>query len=197
MIFAGGGARTQATLSARCRAVRVGKSIGKKEMTMVDTAERASTYVPSGAGTSYWMPGGEQATIKMSSGDTYGAYAVVELTIPPQMGPPPHVHHTMEETFYLLDGEMEFVADGTTTTASAGSLVRIPQGALRGYRNVGAEPARVLVFFLPGGFEGFLEEMGQPVTDASPPQGGQPDAEKIVATAAKYGCEIPPPTGQS
>jgi quercetin dioxygenase-like cupin family protein len=173
------------------------RCVRTEEMSMDDTTERARMYVPSGAGASYWMMGGEQATIKVSGGDTHGAYAVVELTLPPRMGPPPHIHHTMEETFYLLDGEMEFVANGIATTATVGSLVRIPNGVLRGYRNVGTEPARVLVFFLPGGFEGFLEEMGQPVTDAAPPQGGQPDLEKFMATAAKYGCEIPPPTGQS
>ena len=166
-------------------------------MAVDESAKGARTYVPSGAGTSYWMMGGEQATIKVSSGDTYGAYAVVELTIPPRIGPPPHIHHAMEETFYLLDGEIEFVADGIATTATVGSLVRIPKGVLRGYSNVGAEPARVLVFFLPGGFDGFLEETGLPVTDASPPPGEHPDVEKFVATAAKYGCEIPLPTGRS
>ena len=163
----------------------------------VDNAEGASTYVPPGAGPSYWVTGEERATIMLRSADTHGAYAVVELTISPGGGQPLHIHHTMEETFYLLDGEVEFVTDAATTTAAAGSLVRIPRGALRSFRNVGADLARFLVFFLPGGFEGFLEEMGQPVTDASPQRAGQPDVEKLVATAATYGCEIPPPAGQS
>lgn len=163
---------------------------------MDEIANGPSMHVPSGAGTSYWMIGGERATIKVTSGETYGAYAVVELTTPPLIGPPPHIHHTMEEAFYLLEGEMEFVTDGIATTATVGSLVRIPKGVLRSYRNVGAAPAKALVFFLPGGFEEFLAEMGQPVTDASPPQEGPPDVEKFVATAAKYGCEIPPPTAR-
>jgi quercetin dioxygenase-like cupin family protein len=163
----------------------------------VDNTEGARTYVPSGAGTAYWVTGEERVTIMLRSADTHGAYAVVELTISPGAGQPPHIHHTMEETFYLLDGAVEFVTDSAATTAAVGSLVRIPRGALRSFRNVGADPARILVFFLPGGFEGFLEEMGQPVTDASPRHAGQPDMEKLVATAAKYGCEIPPPTGQS
>lgn len=162
----------------------------------MDNAEGARTYVPPGAGTSYWVTGGERATIMLRSADTHGAYAIVEVTIAPGAGQPPHIHHTMEETFYLLDGAVEFVIDGAATTAAVGSLVRIPRGSLRSFRNVGADPARVLVFFLPGGFEGFLAEMGQPVTDASPRHAGQPDVEKIVATAATYGCEIPPPTAR-
>ena len=117
---------------------------------------------------------------------------------PLETEPPPHIHHTQEETFYVLEGEMEFVTDGTITTrATAGSLVRIPRGVLRDYRNVGPEPARVLVLFAPGGFEGFFEEVGELVTDSSAPPEGPPDVERLVATAAKYGAEIPPPPRSS
>jgi hypothetical protein len=87
---------------------------------------------------------------------------------------------------------MEFVTDGITTRATTGSLVRIPKGVLRDYKNVGPEPARVLVLFAPGGFEGFFEEVGELVTDSSAPPEGPPDVERLVAAAKKYGCDIPP-----
>jgi hypothetical protein len=58
---------------------------------------------------------------------------------------------------------------------------------------VGSEPAKVLVLFAPGGFEGFFEEVGELVTDHSAPPEDPPDVEKLVAAAAKYGAEIPPP----
>ena len=64
--------------------------------------------------------------------------------------------------------------------------------------NVGTTPARFLVTVVPGGFEKFFVETGKPVTDtaSSPVQEGPPDVEKLVATTAKYGCEIPPPPGE-
>ena len=93
----------------------------------------------------------------------------------------------------MLEGEMEFITDGVTTRAAAGSLVRIPRGVLRDYGNVGSELARVLVLYAPGGFEGFFEEAGELVTDDSAPPEDPPDVEKLVAAAAKYGSEIPPP----
>ena len=157
------------------------------------TTRGTVTYVPPGEGKSVWTTGGHMATFKATSEDTSGAYTITEETWPPQVGPPPHIHHTQEETFNVLEGEMEFVTDGVTTRAAAGSLVRIPRGVLRDYRNVGPEPARVLVLFAPGGFEGFFEEVGEVVTDQSAPPEGSPDVERVVATAAKYGCEIPPP----
>jgi len=155
----------------------------------------AWTYVPPGAGASYWVNGGEQATIKVGSEETQGAYAVVELTIAPQEGPPPHIHHAMEESLYVLDGHMEFVTDGTCITAARGSMVRIQRGALRTYRNVGTGPATVLALFLPGSFEGFLREVGRPERESLQGKEVQPDVAAFVATAAKYGCEILPPTG--
>ncbi len=164
---------------------------------MDNVTKRSTTYIPPGEGKSFWVAGEELATIKVRSENTGGAYAIVEMTCPPQVGPPPHIHHTQEEAFYVLEGEMEFVTDATTTTrATAGSLVSIPKGVLRDYRNVGSGPARVLVLFAPGGFEGFFEEVGELVTDQSAPPEDPPDVERLVATAAKYGAEIPPPPEQ-
>jgi quercetin dioxygenase-like cupin family protein len=168
----------------------------REEENVEDTTNGSITYVPPGEGKSFWTTGGHMATFKATSEDTSGAYTITEETWPPQVGPPPHIHHTQEETFYILEGEMEFITDGITTRANAGSLVRIPRGVLRDYRNVGSEPARVLVLFAPGGFEGFFEEVGEFVTGQSSPPEGPPDVERLVATAAKYGCEIPPPPEQ-
>jgi quercetin dioxygenase-like cupin family protein len=164
-----------------------------EEMNVEDTTSGTTTFVPPGEGKSFWTQGGHMATFKITSEDTGGAYTITEETWPPQVGPPPHIHHTQEEIFYVLQGEMEFVTDGTTTRATAGSVVRISRGVLRDYRNVGSEPARVLVLFAPGGFEGFFEEVGELVTDSSAPPEGPPDVERLVAAAAKYGAEIPPP----
>ena len=160
---------------------------------MEDTTNGSITYVPPGEGKSFWTVGGHMATFKATSEDTGGAYTITEETWPPQVGPPPHIHHTQEETFYVLEGEMEFITDGVTTRAAAGSLVRIPRGVLRDYKNVGSEPARVLVLFAPGGFEGFFAEVDELVTGQSAPPEDPPDVERLVAAAAKYGCEIPPP----
>jgi len=162
-------------------------------MNVEDSTKGTITYVPPGEGKSFWTAGGHMATFKATSEDTGGAYSITEETWPPQVGPPPHIHHTQEETFYILQGEMEFVTDGATTRATTGSLVRIPKGVLRDYKNVGPEPARVLVLFTPGGFEGFFEEVGELVTDSSAPPEGSPDVERLVAAAKKYGCDIPPP----
>jgi hypothetical protein len=67
---------------------------------------------------------------------------------------------------------------------------------LRDYKNTETRNARAIVLFTSGDFEGFFEEVGEPVTDPSVPPEGPPDVERLVTTAAKYGCEIPPPPEQ-
>jgi quercetin dioxygenase-like cupin family protein len=154
-------------------------------------------HVPPGKGKVFWVAG-ELVEIKARSEDTGGAYSLTEETWPPEVGPPPHIHHTQDETFYVLEGELEFVSEDGTTRAVAGSLAHIPKGMLRAYKNPGPANARAIVVFTPGGFERFFEEVGEPTTDpASPPPAGEPDLERLTATAAKYGCEIlPPPSTQ-
>lgn len=47
---------------------------------------------------------------------------------PNSVAPPLHIHRTFTEAFYILDGEIEFVADGEVLRAQAGSFVQIPIG---------------------------------------------------------------------
>lgn len=152
-------------------------------------------HVPPGEGEAFWVAG-ELVEIKARSEDTGGAYSVTEEVWPPEVGPPPHVHHTQDETFYVLDGELEFVSGDIVIRAGAGSLVHVPKGMVRAYKNPGQASARAIVVFTPGGFEGFFEEAGEPAAadPASPPPAGEPDPEGLTAVAAKYGCEILPPT---
>jgi len=52
---------------------------------------------------------------------------VMELTIPPNAGPPPHVHNCAELT-RVLEGRARFHADGETHEAGPGSIFHFPEG---------------------------------------------------------------------
>jgi quercetin dioxygenase-like cupin family protein len=51
---------------------------------------------------------GELLTYKIASQRTGGAYSLFEVTTQPGAGPPPHVQHREDESFYVLEGEFEF-----------------------------------------------------------------------------------------
>ena len=92
----------------------------------------------------------------------------------------------------MLEGEFEFLAGDHWIKAAPGSFVHVPRGALHTLRNAGNEVGRLLTLVAPAGPNIFFEEIGEPGTDISSPP-GSPDIEKLLATAPKYGLEIPPP----
>ena len=152
-------------------------------------------HIPPGEGESLWVVD-ELLTLKIVGEDTSGAFAVLEEITPPQGGPPPHIHSREDETFYVLEGELEFRVNDRTILASAGSVIYGPRGILHTFKNVGTAPSRMHVLVTPAGLEKMFEELGEPVTDPSSPPEGPPDIERLVATNRKYGVEIPPPPEQ-
>src|ERR671923_199988 len=74
-----------------------------------------------------------------------------------------HIHHREDETYYIIEGEFEFMEDdGSTFTAGAGSFVYLPKGRLHMHKNAGDTPARALVLVVPAGVDEFIEEAGEP-----------------------------------
>jgi mannose-6-phosphate isomerase-like protein (cupin superfamily) len=138
---------------------------------------------------SLWVMG-EMVTCKIPSDRTSGAYSLFEITTQPGDGPPPHVQHWEDESFYVLEGEYEFFDGARTIRAGVDSLIYVPRGHLHTHKNVGEGPGRMLVSQTPGGaHERFFEELAENPTaplvsiDSS-------DIEKVASIATKYGIEI-------
>jgi len=58
---------------------------------------------------------GDTYRIVIGSEQTNGAYALIDMLIPPKGGPPPHSHVTFQEGYYIIDGEIEMVTEGKNT----------------------------------------------------------------------------------
>ena len=121
---------------------------------------------------------GAPYTYKATKEETRGAYALIEHTVVGD-GPPPHIHATEEEAFYVLEGELNVVIGERTVTATAGAFVLVPRGTVHTFSNAGTASAKVLVIISPAGFEQFFEEIA-----------GPPDLDKIRALAPKYNLKI-------
>jgi quercetin dioxygenase-like cupin family protein len=155
-------------------------------------------HIPPGEGRSLWVLG-ELGTCKTTSEETGGAYSLFEVTTQPGGRVLAHVQHREDESFYVLEGEYEFLVEGRTLRASAGSLIYVPRGNLHTHKNVSEVVGRMLVSQTPGGlYERFFEEVGKPVTGEAVPLvlEDQPNLERIVTIGAQYGIEIPPPFAQ-
>jgi quercetin dioxygenase-like cupin family protein len=69
---------------------------------------KGAVHVPAGEGESVWLVG-DTYTFKATSENANASLVFLEATVPPQGGPPSHIHHREDEAFYLLEGELEFL----------------------------------------------------------------------------------------
>jgi quercetin dioxygenase-like cupin family protein len=138
---------------------------------------------------------GDTYTILLSGKDTAERFCLIDMHIPPGGGPPPH-RHDFEESFILLDGEMEATFRGVKSIVKAGETINIPANAPHQFHNVSDRPVRLLCICSPAGQEKFFAEVGVPVASrTTPPPKLDPAAQaefkaKTEALARKYRTEM-------
>src|ERR1035438_3456311 len=86
---------------------------------------------------------GDTYTITVRGEDTGGRFCVIDMHVPPGGGPPPH-RHDFEETFILLEGQMEATFRGQKSTVRAGETLNIPANAPHQFHNASREAVRML-----------------------------------------------------
>jgi quercetin dioxygenase-like cupin family protein len=128
--------------------------------------------------------------VKATAKQTANAFGLIEMLAPVGPASPYHVHRAEHETFYVLEGQLEFISGERRVTGGPGSYVFLPRDIPHGLRVVGTSPARFLVLTTPGGFEGFVMEMDTPASTLTLPAPSAPDMDKLIALAAKYRIEI-------
>ncbi len=136
-------------------------------------------------------------TILVTGKDTAGRYCLIDMHVPPGGGPPPH-RHDFEESFTVLEGEIEATFRGRQTTVRAGQVINIPANAPHRFQNKSELPARLLCLCSPAGLDEFFLEVGVPVatriTPAPPPDAAAQEVlrARIQALNPKYKTELLP-----
>jgi mannose-6-phosphate isomerase-like protein (cupin superfamily) len=110
--------------------------------------------------------------------NTGGSFALLVHTIPPNGGPPLHIHAREDEMWWVLEGQLRFKADNEIFRAPAGSFVFVPRGTPHCLQNVGNSPARYLEMFTPAGMERFFEELNQQPAGTLSPESYRSIAER-------------------
>jgi quercetin dioxygenase-like cupin family protein len=141
---------------------------------------------------------GDTYTILLSGTDTDGRYCLIDMHIPAGGGPPPH-RHDFEESFTVLEGEIEATFRGEKSTVHAGQTVSIPANAPHSFTNASETAARVLCVCAPAGQEEFFAQVGVtvPTRRSTPPgldQNQQAELmKKAQELAPKYRTQLLPP----
>lgn len=127
---------------------------------------------------------GTEYTVLLAPSDTEGRLSSYVSTCPPNPGPPRHVHHREDETFFVISGTVEFWIDGQTRIISNGQAAFVPRGKEHTFHVVGPASATMLTTLTPGGFENFFFEVAAKGLSISE------DMPAISQLAVQYGMDF-------
>jgi quercetin dioxygenase-like cupin family protein len=123
-------------------------------------------------------------------------FSVVDMTGARGDMPPLHVHHDEDETFYVIDGELElYVAGREPVSVQPGQAAFAPRGVPHAYRITSSEPTHWLVACTGTSFARLVRDTSLPATTSSLPVDPQFDPHEIAAISAQHGIEILGPPG--
>lgn len=119
------------------------------------------SFVPENSGVNYeWES--DHTFVKVSAEDTNGHYTLMEDNLKATFALGLHRHDTHAETFYILEGCLDFYVDGDWIVASKGSCLHIPPTVTHACTlTKGYKDARMLMIFQPAGFDLFLKELSE------------------------------------
>ncbi len=140
---------------------------------------------------------GDTYRILATGKQTGGAFATIDMLVPPGGGPGPHAHADFEETFYVIDGEIEVKSEAGTYIAKKGAYVVIPKGGIvHSFKNKTDTLTHLLCTVIPSGLEEMFIAIGTPVephTFLPPPPMDPQSIEKLIKIAEQYGQKVYPP----
>lgn len=139
---------------------------------------------------------GDTYRILVTGKQTGGAFATIDMLIPPNGGPGPHAHADFQESFFVVEGEVEVKSEAGSYIATAGSYVVIPKGGIvHDFKNHTDKTAHLLCMVAPSGLEKFFLEIGKPVAFGTfvAPVTDPESMKKVQAAGEKYGQHMFPP----
>jgi mannose-6-phosphate isomerase-like protein (cupin superfamily) len=95
-----------------------------------------------------------------------------------------HVHERLEETWYVLAGELEFRLGDKTFNATAGATVFVPPRLPHAFANRTDAPATFLLITSPPGHDRYFDELAAILAVEGPP-----DSEAIAELRRRYDTE--------
>lgn len=123
---------------------------------------------------------GTRVQFKVGSERAVGA-SLTEWNAVPGFDTGLHVHERLEETWYILEGELEFRVGDETFTAGAGATVFVPPHVPHAFANRSSSNAAFLLAMSPPGHDRYFDELAVILAADGPP-----DPEAIAALRQRY-----------
>ncbi len=127
----------------------------------------------------------------LATGDeTGGSYAMIEATVLPGGGPPPHLHRLEDELFYVLEGQVAFYSGEERIAGLPGTFIHMPRGVPHRFKNETDQTAKLLFSLVPAGLEKMFVEAGRELAEGElPDEPSQAEIDRLLKLAEPYGIE--------
>ena len=123
-------------------------------------SDRYKLIAPGGGPSYDWS--NDKIFVKVDADDSGAAYTIVEDNLKSSFSLGLHMHREHAETFYILDGSVDFYIDGNWISAATGACLHIPPKTPHAAKiTQECEAARMLMVFQPSGFDQFLVELSK------------------------------------
>jgi mannose-6-phosphate isomerase-like protein (cupin superfamily) len=130
---------------------------------------------------------GLRANVLLSGTSTGNASALLDVTIPANVGPAPHIHTREDEVYLIKRGTFQFYMDGVCLQAGPGATLYLPKRHLHAFKNITPTEGELLLFVYPAGLDRYFREIHD--LHLTMPQ----DRDKLFALSEeKYGITYSP-----
>jgi quercetin dioxygenase-like cupin family protein len=142
-------------------------------------------------GKTFSIAGGSYRIV-VSGKQTNGEFSVIEMTVPPGAGPAPHSHEDIDESFYVLEGEISFNSEKGGYLAQKDCFINIPKGGLvHSFKNNTNQTAKLLCTVMPAGLDDCFEEIANFIAK-NPTASDVEKKEQISHITENYGNKLYP-----
>ena len=112
---------------------------------------------------------------------------VLEMTLPVGSSAPLHVHDDLDDTWYILDGEMVLRCGEEVSVVGPGHWVSMPRGVPHTFRVVGEHEARILLVHDNATFRDLIRDIGRPAGARTvPAEPVFPPSDELARVAATH-----------
>jgi quercetin dioxygenase-like cupin family protein len=125
--------------------------------------------------------------IVLSGDETDGKYSLLELHFSTEKENeiPLHLHSRETLVIYILEGTFSFKYGNEKIDGNQGTVLKFERDIPHSYRITGKDPGRLLILFLPAGFENFFLDLG--LNQRKMKQSGEEDQVLLHVLEKKYG----------
>lgn len=101
---------------------------------------------------------------------------------PAAKGSPQRIHAGHDETFYVVDGTVEFTLGTRVIAAEPGSFLLVERGQPHGFRNMGTSTGRIV-----GTFESYIAQYFRELAQIIERTGAAPERDDWIKLYGRYG----------